>query len=380
MILAATYEELEKLDHQDDLTLLKGLLESVYDLKVPKDLLEIAFLEVVDPSYYDNHPHQIRMELKRRKIYEEYKEDWNRDRYFRRIPTQLMDFYNYVRHRVKYKLRFQQVNVLNYELEDPRNMTFDNIVHFFENRGGFIRHPRTLIILYLKGAHLHDMVVNFHQRLHNLEHKIADKLNFIEQDYCCPKDIEIDSLTTTPEPWRIETTTNPYPWYIQTTAAPLNAYTTKNPPTSKPDSTNNDITTDSWNVNNNPTTDPPDYTTDQYFPVDPDDWNGDTNTDNWNTYTTPAPPFVPTESWNDIGTTAIPWNENGSGDVENSFDDFKNEQDNEEYTDDDQSSDDDNGFGFDDEEEEEDGFGIDGDYDDDDDNEFGFDDGFGDDW
>ena len=304
----ARYDKLAQLDRLRGLDLAKRLFQIRYGLNIPEDLIQVAYDEVMDDTYYQmvriekiKTEKMIQQRVKRRKLEREW---WSQ----RNWRTNVESFTDFVRRRLT--LEEKLVSCQNF-FSCPGKITLESVANFFEHRDpvaspwGIIKHPRTDKRI---RVNVYYMMKQYHRVIHNREHIIADRLNFIENDYCC-KDESEDSGNGG--------------------AIPMDV----------------DYTDSEW--------------------IDEDDtstnWNTETGSDTlidqsdniWAATTTPKPEISTTDSWN-IDTTAQPWNADGSGeddgfdfdeeDVENDGFGF-NEEEEETYEDDDD-------FGFDDDDDD----------------------------
>ena len=306
----ATYDKLDELDHLNELDKATRLLRLRHKLIVPGDLIQIAYDEVMDDSYYAKVKIQklrqqkiLQQRLKRRKLENEWfrQENWARYGIYRESFT---DF-------VRRKLTLEESLVVCPTVLPCRGkLTFESVANFFEHREplgsgwGVVKHPRTDERI---SINVYIMMKLYHAVIINKEHNIANRLNFIENDYCCKDNTE-----------------------------------------NSDNGGYNTINIDDYDVKWKSEDDTDAFDTDDFSETESEQWI-DKSDNLWATTTTPEPDVSTVDSWNS-DTTEQPWNAEGSGE-ETSFD-FDEE-------------DDDDGFGFDEEDEddfeENDDFGFDDD-------------------
>ena len=300
----AKYDKLDELDHLSELDIAKRLLRIRHQLIVPSDLIQIAYDEVMDDSYYSNvriakirREKIVQQRFKRKKL----ENEWFKKENYARYGIYRESFTDFVRRQLTLE---ENLVVCPTVFPCLGKLSFESIANFFEHRDplgsamGIIKHPRTdkriSINVYL-------MMKLYHAVINVKEHNIADRLNFIENDYCC-KDAH------------------------------------ENADSNESNSINIDDYASEWNAEDNTNS----YETNWDSGTDSEQWV-DKSDNLWATTTTPEPEITTADSWN-TDTTEMPFDSEGSGD-DNDFD---------------EEQDDDDGFGFDnDEEDDEFGFGDD---------------------
>ena len=168
--LARIYEMLEKLDNQTNLNLAKSLLIRKYRIRVPEDLIQIAYDEIMEDKYY---LYRMKKRVEQKKIRARYVTEWWRKRNWQ---THILTFKQYVRRQVRLEERL-----------GPNEIKFEEISNFFEHRGGFIRHPKSHLRYRIN---IYDDIRDFHSHIHEVEDRIGDKLHFIPKDQCCVREDE----------------------------------------------------------------------------------------------------------------------------------------------------------------------------------------------
>ena len=183
-----TYDRLHELDQMNEFDLAKRLLFIRHRLKVPEDLIQIAYDEVMDDSYYEDMKIQklkqekvIQQRFKRRKL----ENEWFRQENWARYGIYRESFTDFVRRKVTLE---ENLVVCQTILPCPGKLTFESIANFFEHRDplgsawGIVKHPRTDDRIRIN---VYIMMKLYHAVIIKKEHDIAHKLNFIENDYCC---------------------------------------------------------------------------------------------------------------------------------------------------------------------------------------------------